>query len=870
MGGVQPDQPYEVNDLSANKPTAASVADSPLREPVKYLAILAQLALISLLARRFDLETPVFQEILILSTVGFAVHAGLPMRWRQPFFLLLSVFGIVWVFGFQPDGLRHSAWLFGIGLALLGICHLPLSFWVRVGLLLLVGGGIALVRNGKFTSPVPNAVWPILGSMFMFRLATYMYDTKHDRTLAGFGRSVSYFFLLPNICFPLFPVIDFKTYVRNYYKGDAYQGYQRGVVWIARGCIQLIFYRWVYREFLVSLEEVTGLLSLGHFMLATYLLYLNVSGTFHIIIGLLNLFGYFLPETHHLYYLASSFNDYWRRINIYWKDFMMKIFYYPAFFRLKKLGPMVAMVLATMVVFLMTWFLHSYQWFWLRGKFPVRMQDGIFWGALGLVVVVNALWEAKKGRQRSLKKKTMSFVGALRLCLRTVATFTTICVLWSIWNSSSVSSWTHAVDTALRAAADDWKGWLAAPAFWWGTVALAATVCAVAWLVARKGDELARGVPGLRFGPSAGLTLATLIVLLGVVHDPIRKGIFPAGMSLAMAELTERKLNKHDLEQMERGYYEDLLDVNSFNPELWNVLQKQPADWRKLDLRRNTRDFLGWELLPGATGDFKGEALTTNQFGFRDQEYAREKPEGTYRIAMLGSSYVMGSGVADGICFEAQLEQRLNAGNTGGGPYDHYEILNCAVGGYSVPQQLQVLQQKALPLEPDAIFFIAHANDGRRTVTHLVNMVTQGYEIPFPFLQDALREAGVDSFSEVREAELALQPVAGRLLIWLYGELGRMCRERGVLPVFLFLPRIKEFAEPEAVERQIRWAEDAGFLTINLDGIWENQFLEGLWVAEYDLHPNDPGHKLITEWMYQGLLENAAVSQALGLFGHGK
>ena len=36
--------------------------------------------------------------------------------------------------------------------------------------------------------------------------------------------------------------------------------------------------------------------------------------------------------------LASSFTDFWRRINIYWKDFMLKVFYYPAVFRLKKLG----------------------------------------------------------------------------------------------------------------------------------------------------------------------------------------------------------------------------------------------------------------------------------------------------------------------------------------------------------------------------------------------------------------------------------------------------------------------------------------------------------------------------------------------------
>ena len=53
---------------------------------------------------------------------------------------------------------------------------------------------------------------------------------------------------------------------------------------------------------------------------------------------MLHLFGFNLPETQSLYYLASSFTDFWRRINIYWKDFMMKVFYYPAFFGLKRSG----------------------------------------------------------------------------------------------------------------------------------------------------------------------------------------------------------------------------------------------------------------------------------------------------------------------------------------------------------------------------------------------------------------------------------------------------------------------------------------------------------------------------------------------------
>jgi uncharacterized membrane protein len=70
--------------------------------------------------------------------------------------------------------------------------------------------------------------------MFMFRLIVYFYDLRHDKTRGTLWQSLSYFFMLPNACFPLYPVIDYKTYRRNYYDEDAYRIYQVGVDWMVR------------------------------------------------------------------------------------------------------------------------------------------------------------------------------------------------------------------------------------------------------------------------------------------------------------------------------------------------------------------------------------------------------------------------------------------------------------------------------------------------------------------------------------------------------------------------------------------------------------------------------------------------------------
>src|SRR6185503_18569446 len=97
------------------------------------------------------------------------------------------------------------------------------------------------------------------------------------------------------------------------------------------------------------------------YLVRPYLLYLKISGSFHLVIGIMHLYGFDLPRTSHNYFLASSFTDYWRRINIYWKDFLQKIFFNPVVFRLgKRMGSTASLVIATLIAFFATWALHSY------------------------------------------------------------------------------------------------------------------------------------------------------------------------------------------------------------------------------------------------------------------------------------------------------------------------------------------------------------------------------------------------------------------------------------------------------------------------------------------------------------------------------
>jgi len=398
-----------------------------------FLWIAGQLAVLVALARLLNIEGGgAFSRLMAITSAAFVVHYWLPLQWKEPFWIAVSLAG-----SFVLLTPVTALLVLGVGALFFAILASPISYRARVSLVVAVS---ALLIYGRATSTtlVPFEFWAVLGAVFMFRLMIYVYDLGFAETRPTLREYLAYFFQLPNYYFVLYPVVDFATMRKSYYRRDGRAIAQQGLLWMARGIAQLILYRLIYLlKPAARPDEVTTFATLVIAMVTTYLLYLRVSGQFHLIIGLLHLFGYDLPETHRKYLLARSLTDLWRRINIYWKDFMVKLVYFPVYFRWRKSGEVQAQVVATTCVFVATWALHSYQWFWLRGQVLLSWPDMIFWAILGSLVLFNQLWELRKrARPRA--------DGADSLLLRSVqigATFSLMTVLWSLWNAASVSEW---------------------------------------------------------------------------------------------------------------------------------------------------------------------------------------------------------------------------------------------------------------------------------------------------------------------------------------------------------------------------------------------------------------------------------------------
>jgi alginate O-acetyltransferase complex protein AlgI len=400
----------------------------------RFLVLCVELCLLALVVSLFNLEGAGFGRLVGGVFCIFAVHYWVPFRFKEALWVLASIGGAFYIL--QP---LIASLVIAAGVALFLILRAPIALRWR---LIAVGAIFVVLGYGRITErlPIPSEFYAMFGAIFMFRMILYAYDLAHSKEPAQPLPFFSYFLLLPNFYFTLFPTIDYKTMRRSYYQRDIHDIAQQGIHWMMRGAIQLVLYRLVvYFKDPYLPDRVDTLPKLIVTMILTYLTYLNVSGQFHFIVGLLHLFGYDLPETNHKYLLARSFTDFWRRINIYWKDFMVKVIYFPIFFKFRKTGEKRAQIIATIGVFVATWAFHWWQSFWLLGQTAFNLMDAIFYTILGLLVLAEVLWGSgpKKPKQApSLQTRALH-------ASQVFGTFTTIAILWTFWSSPSISAWSY-------------------------------------------------------------------------------------------------------------------------------------------------------------------------------------------------------------------------------------------------------------------------------------------------------------------------------------------------------------------------------------------------------------------------------------------
>ncbi|MBV9190293.1 MAG: SGNH/GDSL hydrolase family protein [Betaproteobacteria bacterium] len=127
--------------------------------------------------------------------------------------------------------------------------------------------------------------------------------------------------------------------------------------------------------------------------------------------------------------------------------------------------------------------------------------------------------------------------------------------------------------------------------------------------------------------------------------------------------------------------------------------------WYQLDTR------LGWTLKRHKHGWYfaGGEriAIYINSAEMRDREHPLDKPDGVYRIAVLGDEYSEAFDVPIQRTWWWQLPRALQAC----GSSRPVEVLNFGVGGYGTAQEMVMLETTAMRYQPDLVLLQFSPND---------------------------------------------------------------------------------------------------------------------------------------------------------------
>ena len=112
----------------------------------------------------------------------------------------------------------------------------------------------------------------------------------------------------------------------------------------------------------------------------------------------------------------------------------------------------------------------------------------------------------------------------------------------------------------------------------------------------------------------------------------------------------------------------------------------------------------GHALIPGISGWWKHEGkgwISVNKDGLRDKNYPKEKPDNTYRIAVIGDSFAEAIQVNENETFWSLMEEKLPQCERF--KDQNIEVINFGVGDYGTAQEYMTLKHHVSQYSPDLV-----------------------------------------------------------------------------------------------------------------------------------------------------------------------
>jgi lysophospholipase L1-like esterase len=282
-----------------------------------------------------------------------------------------------------------------------------------------------------------------------------------------------------------------------------------------------------------------------------------------------------------------------------------------------------------------------------------------------------------------------------------------------------------------------------------------------------------------------------------------------------------------------------------------------------------------------------GKPITNNSFGFREKEFAVPKPDGRFRIMLLGDSLTWGVGLAPDERYSAILDSLL----ADRFPLVDLEVLNFGISGLSTTMERDLLVRLEDEVKPDLIVVGFCHNDPqprgqnysveREQLLGFYGLIARlrqvGFERSYAYLIGRIdhtlgRMNAIPTWQEALDRTYAVDSDEWQDFLGALEDIRRKSRERHLpAPVFMVLTMNTARDHPSP-PWEAKWfaqaasaAEARGFLVVDpTHRFVEELDLTDLPVNKWDSHPSAAANRLYGETLFEALVPHLETTWTAG------
>lgn len=314
---------------------------------------------------------------------------------------------------------------------------------------------------------------------------------------------------------------------------------------------------------------------------------------------------------------------------------------------------------------------------------------------------------------------------------------------------------------------------------------------------------------------------------------------------------------------------------------------------------------LGSVLRPGFEGVAQGVHVSINSHGLRSPETTLEKPDGVFRVLVLGDSWTFGVCIPQDQTYPAQLEKTLQSNH----PNLRIEVINSGVSGYETYNEAVYFRRSGRFFRPDLVLIgyypVNDIHDKREKFRERARLQEENpllfalkrypkeklqtyhyFQYGRSKVKDRIGEwwtgsppydAGpeeLDQHFKVEWTSLYSDDYSGWGLVQeSLGEIAELSREIGAEPVLAVFPDIRSLKHyrlslrdqffPQLEEAALK----SGLSVIDVFPAfapYEDREEEiALWERKGSTHPNEKGYRIIAEFLADRLQDRIGMSSVL-------